>query len=281
MLSVFLYRTIKNRMAQIHPSAVVETDAQLDTDVTVGPNCVIRSGASISSGTVLIANVMIEKNVRIGMDNYFYPYSVIGGVPQTLGLGPNSKFGKLVIGDRNVFHEQVTIHPSIYEDSVTRIGNDNLLMVGVHIGHDSMLEDKTVITNYTQIGGHCKIETGAWLSGMVAIHQFVTIGEWSYIAGFAGVNRDVPPFLVASGHYPMRVRGVNQRGLVRAGLDAQQQERICQAYRKLYRRGGALLKNAEALAQEDWLDENVRAMINAIIRSSQHRFGRHLETLRR
>ena len=154
-------------------------------------------------------------------------------------------------------------------------------MIGVHIGHDCILEDKIVLSNYVQIGGHCKIETGAWMSGLAASHQFVTIGMWCYVAGLGGINRDIPPFLMISGHYPQRVRGVNERGLNRAGMDEQQKENICLAYKKLYRQGSVLLENAKALAQENGLDENVRAMIDVITKSSEHRFGRYLEMHRR
>jgi len=136
------------------------------------------------------------------------------------------------------------------------------------------------MSNYSQLSGHCKIETGVWLSGMVLLHQFVTVGKWCFAAGLAGINHDVPPFLVVSGHYPPRVRGVNKRGLIRAGLNEQQQERIFEAYRRLYREGGTLLENAKALAQEDGLDENVRAMIDVISKSSEHQFGRYREKFR-
>jgi len=266
---------------QIHPSAVVAKEAQLADDVTVGPHCVIGSGVSIGPGTVLDANVVIDKDVKIGNNNHFFANCVIGCSPQTLSLTPDSKIGGLVIGDRNIFHEQVTIHVSMYPDAVTKVGNDNFLMVGVHVGHDCTLEDKIVLSNYVQLSGHCKIETGVWFSGLVALHQFVTIGKWSYAAGLAGISRDIPPFLTVSGHYPPRVRGVNKRGLQRAGLSEQQQERIFEAYRKLYRQGGTLLENAMALAQEDGLDENARAMVDSIIKSSEQQFGRYLEKFRR
>jgi len=115
---------------------------------------------------------------------------------------------------------------------------------------------------------------------MVVLHQFVTIGKWCYAAGLAGINHDIAPFLIVSGHYPPRIRGVNKRGIERAGLSEQQQEKIFEAYTKLYRQGGTLLENAKALAQEDGLDENVLAMIDMITKSSEHRFGRYLETFR-
>jgi UDP-N-acetylglucosamine acyltransferase len=267
-------------MTQIHPSAVVHEDTQLPDDVVIGPNCVIHSGVSIGDGTILEANVVIHKNVTIGRNNHLFPTCVLGCRPQVLRLGHDDEAGGLIIGDGNIIREQVTIHPSLQPGAFTKVGNENFLMVGVHIGHDCTLEDKIVMSNYVQIGGHCKIETGAWLSGLAGSHQFVTIGKWCYVAGLAGLNRDVPPFLTVSGHYPPRVRAVNQRGMERAGLSEQQQQRIFEAFKKLYRQGGALLENAKALAQEKGLDENVQAIIDSITRSSEHQFGRYLETFR-
>jgi UDP-N-acetylglucosamine acyltransferase len=267
-------------VTKIHRKAVIHKDAQLADSVIVGPNSVIDSGVTIDEGTVLDANVVIGDNVKIGKNNHFFANCVIGGRPQILGLDPDKPIGRLVIGDGNIIREQVTIHPSIYQGRFTTIGNENLLMIGVHIGHDCVLEDKIVMSNYVQLSGHCKVHTGAWLSGMVLLHQFVTVGKWCYAAGLAGINRDVPPFLTVSGHYPLRVRGINKRGLKRAGLSDEQQMQVIEAYRKLYRKGGALLENAKALEKEDGLDENVRDMIDMILRSSQQQFGRYLEKFR-
>jgi UDP-N-acetylglucosamine acyltransferase len=267
-------------MVKVHPSAVVAKDAQLAEGVTVGPNCVIGGPVSIGAGTVLNANVVINKNVKIGEQNQFFANCVIGGTPQILGLGPDAETGGLLIGDRNSFREQVTIHPSSEKGEFTKIGDDNLLMVGVHIGHDCRLEDKIVMSNFVQIGGHCKIETGAWFSGLAGMHQFVTVGKWCYAGGLAGITRDIPSFLIVSGHYPPAIRGVNKRGMQRAGLSEEQQDKIFEAYKRLYRNDDALLENAKALAQEEGLDENVRAMVDMIIKSSEHRYGRYLEKFR-
>ena len=267
-------------MTQIHPSAVIHEDAQLDDDVIIGPNCVIHSGVSISSGTILEANVVIYKNVKIGSKNQIFPNCVLGSLPQVLRLKLDSEIGGLTIGDENTFREQVTIHPGIHPGNQTTIGNENFLMVGTHIGHDCIVEDNVVMSNLVQIGGHCKIETGAWFSGLAASHQFVTIGKWCYVAGLAGLNRDVPPFLTVSGHYPPTIRGVNKRGLNRAGLNEEQQERIFDAYKKLYRQDGTLLENAKTLAKEKQIDDNVRAIIDSIIKSSEHQYGRYLEKFR-
>jgi UDP-N-acetylglucosamine acyltransferase len=268
-------------MIQVHPSAVVSKEARLADGVVIGPNCVIDSAVSIGAGTILDANVVISKGVKIGRNNHFSPNCTIGCRPQVLVLGSDARIGGLLIGDGNTFREQVTIHPSMYPDGQTKVGNDNFIMVGAHVGHDCILEDKIVMSNYVQISGHCKIETGVWLSGVVVLHQFVTVGRWCYAAGLAGINKDVPPFLIVSGHYPPKVRGVNKRGLARAGLSERQQQKIMKAYRKLYRQGGALLENAKEMEQEeDGLDENVRAMLESIIKSGEQRFGRYLEKFR-
>lgn len=268
-------------MTDIHPSAIVDTDAQLAKDVKVGPNCVIGRGVCIDSGTVLSANVVIEANVTIGKNNRFFSNTVMGATPQMLGWDSDREAGRVIIGDGNVFREQVTIHASMRPDGATTIGNDSLFMVAVHIGHDCCLGDQIVLTNLVQLAGHCNLEDGVWISGLVGIHQFVTVGKWVFSAGHTSIAADVPPFLVVSGSFPTRIRGVNVRGLKRAGLDEAQQQSICAAYRHLYRKGqGTLLSRAQALAEQSDLDENVQAIVDSIERSSKHRFGRYMELFR-
>jgi len=268
-------------MAEVHPSAVVEKDVELGRGVVIGPNCYVGSGVSVGAGTVLGANVVVEGKVKLGKNNHLCSGCVIGGRPQLLRLGSGDEIGGLEIGDGNTVREQVTIHPSMRKGKCTKVGNGNLLMIGAHIGHDCIVEDSVVLSNCTLISGHCRIETGVWLSGVVCVHQFVTIGRWCYAAGLSGINHDVPPFLIISGHYPPRVRGVNKRGLARAGLGEKQRGAIYEAYKRLYRgEKRPLLETAKAMAAEDGLDENVRLMVEAIIRSSEHRFGRHLERFR-
>ena len=116
-------------MTSIHPTAVVAKDAQIAPDVVIGPYCVVAEGVTIGAATILEAHVVIYRGVQIGCTNRFFPNSVVGGPPQVLGLQPNAKMGGLVIGDRNVIRENVTIHPSKHEGQATTIGNDNLLMI--------------------------------------------------------------------------------------------------------------------------------------------------------
>ncbi len=267
-------------MADIHPSAIVDKQAQLDSDVRVGPHCVIEGDVRIGSGTVLGPNVFVDRGTTLGRNNQVYANSTIGGFPQILGWSPDRPTGELIVGDNNTIRESVTIHRSMIPGETTRIGHNNLIMTGVHVGHDCQLEDQIVLTNLVQLSGHCKLETGVWLSGLAALHQFVTMGRWCYSAGMTSITHDVPPFVIVSGSYPMRVRGVNIRGARRAGLSEEQQQTICQAFKQLYRTSGTLLENAGKLAQQDGLDDNVRAMITSIQNSSQHRFGRYLEVFR-
>jgi len=267
-------------MATVHSTAILGKNVQLDGDVVIGPYCVVGDNVSIGAGTILYSHVVIANGVRIGQGNHLYPNCAIGCCPQVLGLTPNAALGGLVIGDRNMIRENVTIHPSRHEGGATLIGSDVLMMVGSHVGHDCAVGDRVVLSNYVQIAGHVQIGTGAWFAGMAGAHQFVTVGRWSFIAGLAGITHDVPPFLIASGHYPQKVRGVNKRGLLRAGLNGEQQAQIYEAYRTLYRRGSTLLANARELAEQDGLDENVRDMIGSIVNTHRHRFGRYRESLR-
>ena len=262
---------------QIHPTAFVSPSAQLGSNVVVGPFSFVDENARIGDGTVLDTHVVIGKNVQLGKNNRIFAGAVIGRPPQILGFDENTKFGRLTIGDNNTIREHATIHPSMYPDQSTVIGSNNLLMINVHLGHDCLLGDKIVMSNGTQISGHCKVETGAWLSGMVAVHQFVTIGKWCYAAGFTGINHDVPPFVIVSGHYPVEVRAINKRGLARAGLNEEQQKKIYEAFKFIWRSEEPVLERVKKLAAQDGLDENVKAICDSMLNSSQQRFGRNLE----
>lgn len=264
----------------IHPTAVVAASAKVGSNVAIGPYTVVDEGAEIGNNTMLDAHVVIGKNTKLGKNNRVFAGAVIGRPPQILGLNDDTKIGGLSIGDNNIIREFVTIHPSMYADENTVIGSNNLLMINVHLGHDCKLDDNIVISNCTQISGHCKIETGAWLSGMVAVHQFVTIGKWCYAAGYTGINHDVTPFVIVSGHYPLEIRAINKRGLTRAGLTPEEQSSVFDAYKFIWRNNGPVLERVKELAEQGNLTEPVQAMVDSLLRGSKQRFGRHLELYR-
>ena len=264
----------------IHPTAVVEENVQLGDDVVVGPNYFIGAGTVIGEGTRLAANVFIEKNVVIGKDNRIYPQAVIGCGPQIFGKGDDYKYGKLIIGDRNTIREQVTIHPGMFENAETRIGNGNFIMVGVHIGHDCVVDSDIVMSNYSQLSGHCHVDRGVWFSGIVTVHQFCTIGKWAYATGLTGINHDIPPFMTANGHYPCVVRTINRRGMERAGLSPEQQKCVMDTFKKVYREDGPILEKVREMMADETLDPVSREIVEFINRANEHRFGRYLESLR-
>lgn len=266
-------------MSQIHPSAVVDKDAQIGENVIIGPNAVVGKNSVIGDDCILDACVVIGNGIKIGKRNQLFANCVIGKSPQILGKKMNDEYGELIIGDDNVIRENVTIHPGMHPGHKTIVGNQNLIMIGVHLGHDVTLGDKIVMSNYSQVSGHCHINTGVWFSGMVQVHQFTTIGKWVYASGLSGINHDIPPFLIVSGHYPPEIRAINKRGLLRAGLDEQTCRNIYGAYKKLYRTEGVLLEKAQKL-NEETSDPNVKDMCASIINSSKQRFGRHLELFR-
>lgn len=265
---------------KIHPTAVISSTAQIGSNVVIGPYTVVDEGAVIGDNTQLDAHVVVGKDTKMGKNNRVFAGAVVGRSPQILGFDDDTKIGGLTIGDNNIIREYVTIHPSMFPDENTIVGNNNLLMINVHLGHDCVLEDKIVISNCTQVSGHCKIETGAWLSGMVAIHQFVTIGRWCYAAGYAGINHDVPPFVIVSGHYPVEIRAINKRGLSRAGLSDEETRSVMSAFKHIWRNEKPVMENVKELAQKDDLKEPVRVMVDSMINSSKQRFGRHLELFR-
>lgn len=268
-------------MTDIHQSAVIGKNCDLADSVKVGPNCIIGDNVTVGENTSFIANVYVADDVKIGNNNEFFPTSVIGERPQILGWGEDAEYGGLVIGDNNVFREQVTIHPGMHKGVDTKIGSNNLLMIGVHIGHDCVLDNEIVMSNYCQIAGHCDIGEGVWFSGGVMVHQFITIGKWCYATAMSGINKDIPPFVIVSGHYPPVIRGVNRKGLNRAKFTRSQQTSISEAYKKLYKESSnPILKNAKELAEDGGTDKNVKEMAESIIKSSKQRYGRYLELFR-
>lgn len=205
-------------MPHIHPTAVVHPEATLADDVWVGPNCVIDSPeVRLGPGTRLIAGVYLTGPVTIGAGNTLYPNVAIGFEPQDRKFDPargGGGAGGVVIGDRNVLREGVTIHRAT-GSRPTRVGSDNLLMCNAHLGHDAEVSDNCVLANGTLLAGHVKVEPNVITGGNAVVHQFCRLGRLSMLSGVAGVGQDLPPFCTA---YNTRTVGsLNIVGLRRAG----------------------------------------------------------------
>lgn len=221
-------------MAKIHPLAVVSPDAELGVNTVIGPFSVVESGARIGAGCTLASHVVVKSGVTLGEENVIAEGVVIGGLPQH--ASPPGPPGEVIIGNGNVFRENVTIHRSLYPGKATVVGNHCFVMVGVHFAHDCTIGDRVIFANNAILGGHVTVGEKAFVSGNVAVHQFCRIGRQSMVGGLARITRDVPPFVTVDGHTG-RVCGLNLIGLRRGGMAASDIVQIKAAYRMLYRSG--------------------------------------------
>ncbi|MCA9290313.1 MAG: acyl-ACP--UDP-N-acetylglucosamine O-acyltransferase [Phycisphaerales bacterium] len=222
-------------MPTIHPSTLVSGEVDLADDVVIGPSCVLDGPIRIGPGTRLIGHVYLQGPLTLGAANVVYPFSTIGFAPQSVSYDPQKPGRGTVIGDRNTFRESVTIHRAMTDDGPTRIGNDNLLMVNAHVGHDGCIGDRCVFANCACTGGHVTIEDRVTIGGMTAIHQFVRIGHGAMLSGAVGLTMDLPPHFMLTG---INVAGsINLIGLRRGGASREEIDDVRWVYRTLYRSG--------------------------------------------
>ena len=254
--------------ARIHPTAVVDPTAALGADVAIGPYSVVGAEVEIGDGTVVGAHCTIEGPTRIGRDNRFHGHAAIGGDPQ------DKKFAgertELVIGDRNVIREFVTISRGTGNGGgITRIGDDNWLLAYVHVAHDCQVGNQCVFSNNATLAGHVEVGDQVILSGFVGVHQFCRIGDHAFIGMGAFVNGDVPPFVLVAQEGYGRPRGINAEGLKRRGFDAGRIAAIKRAYRTLYVSGAKLEDAREQLAGLARDSEDVRTLLDFLARGDR------------
>lgn len=197
---------------KIDKTAIVSEGAFLSDDVEVGPFTVIGPKVKIGSAVKIANSCFIDGATTIGAGCKIYSGAVIGSIPQDLKY--NGEDTKLVIGENNIIREYATINIGTIEMGITKVGSNNLIMAYSHIAHDCTIGDNCVLANAATLAGHVKIEDRAVIGGLVAIHQFTTVGKLSIIGGCSKVVQDIPPFSTCDGH-PARVYGLNLVGLKR------------------------------------------------------------------
>lgn len=219
-------------MAQIHPTACVDSRAELGRDVIVGPYCIIEAGAIVGDGCRLEARAVIKGRTTLGAHNEIGEGAVLGGKAQHL----HEQFpgGTLAIGSHNRIRENVTMHRGWNNDAGTVLGDHNLLMVGSHVGHDCRVGNNVILVNHVLLGGHVLVEDRAYLGGASAVHQFCRIGRLAMVGGLARIVQDVPPFVMVEGGITQIV-GLNKVGLRRNGYSPEQILQLKAAYRVIYR----------------------------------------------
>lgn len=241
-------------MPQIHPTAVVEEGALLAEDVRVGPFSYIQSGAQIGAGTEIRSNCTITRWVRLGQSCTVYPGAVLGEDPQDVSFKPSTQ-SYVQIGDRCTLREMCTVHRGTAPDTVTRVGNDCLIMATAHVAHNAQVGNGVIMANGVLLAGHVTVGDRAFISGNVTVHQFVRIGALCMLSGLSALGMDLPPYCVLENSASNKVVGLNVVGMRRAGISAEARLEIKRAYKALYQRGLNLREGIQYVRSQSWCPE--------------------------
>ncbi len=219
-------------MTEIHSTAVVEHGARLGEGVSIGPYAIVGAEVELGDGVRLHSHAVIAGRTRLGPGCEIFPFAVLGHRPQDLKYG--GERSELVLGAKNVVREHVTMHPGTSGGGmVTRIGDENLFMVGAHVAHDCAIGNKVVMANCATLGGHVAVGDHAILGGLSAIHQYVRIGTHAMVGGMSGVENDVIPYGSAMGERA-RLSGLNLVGLKRRGFSRDEIHALRAAYKLIF-----------------------------------------------
>jgi UDP-N-acetylglucosamine acyltransferase len=244
----------------IHPTAIIDSQAEIHPDCEIGPYVVVEGPVKIHSGTRVMAHATVAGWTEIGEGNEIHPGAVLGGPPQDKAYSGAETY--LKIGCRNIFREFVQVHRGTAPGSSTVIGNDNYIMATAHVGHNCRLGDHIVIANGALLGGYVEVDDGAFISGNCVVHQFIRVGTLALMRGLSGVSRDVPPYAIVDWQHT--VRGVNSVGLKRAGFDERKVRALKDAFRVLFRKGRNLSLAVRELEIQKDLTPEVLALLEFV-----------------
>ena len=251
----------------IHSTAIVHPNAQIEAEVMIGPYCIVGEHVIIRSGTVLESHIFLDGWTEIGRNCHIYPFASLGTAPQDLKY--QGEKTELKVGQGTVIRESVTAHRgTVGGGGITLIGDNCLLMAYAHVAHDCKIGNQVILANGIAMAGHVTIEDYVSIGGLSAIHQFTKIGSYAYIGGASAVSKDVPPYGMAVGNRA-KLYGVNSIGLQRKGFSAESIEQIKKAYRRLL---SSHLNVTQAIAQiEAEIDDSpeVRYLVDFIKNSSR------------
>ena len=263
-------------MTRIHPTAVIDPQAELDGSVQVGPYTVIEGGVRVGADTRIGPHCVLARGTTLGARNLLTGHCSIGTGPQDVKYGEVES--RLEIGDDNVIREFVSLNRGTpKEELLTRIGSRNMFMAGSHVGHDCVVGSNCILVNCVLIAGHVHIGDNVVLSGYAGVNQFTTIGRCSYIGAASRVVQDVPPFVKAAGD-PAEVRMVNEVGMSRAGIAQADIDEIKHVYRSIFRLGRSVVEEAHNLINDS--SPLVRELAESLLKKEAGRFGRFRESLR-
>lgn len=236
-------------MSQIHPTAIIETGAQVGKNVTVGPYAIVGKNCVLEDGVTIMGHAYVDGYTTIGMGTTVFPSAVIGTKPQDLKYKGEKTFVR--IGKNCQIRECVTINSSCNEGSEVKIGDNCLLMAYCHIAHNCELGNRVIMSNNATLAGHVIVEDCAIIGGLAAVHQFSRIGKYAMVGGMSRVTHDIPPYTIGAGG-PYRFGGLNLIGLKRHGFSLKTRTLLSKAFRLLYRSNLSL---EDALDQTESLEK--------------------------
>jgi UDP-N-acetylglucosamine acyltransferase len=250
----------------IHPSCIIDSAASIGDGVVIGPWTTVGPDVVIGDACQIASHVVLKGPTRLGKNNKIFQFSSIG--EDTPAIAYSGESTTLVIGDNNILREGVTIHRGMQQhNGETIVGNDNLLMAYVHIGHDCVVGNNVIMANNSSVSGHCNVGDYANIGGYAGVPQFRNIGAYTHIAGLSLVLKDVPAFVTAGGH-PASAIGLNVEGMKRRGMDKSVIEAMGLAYKLVYRKGLLLAEALEQLADSAQQYSEVALFVQSI-RESQ------------
>jgi len=255
---------------KIHPSAIISDGVILGDGVEIGAFSVIGENVVIKDNTILKSHVVVEGHSEIGCNNIIYPFAVIGVAPQDLKF--NGENSKVIIGDNNKIREHVTIHRGTKDGgSLTQIGNNCLLMVGVHIAHDCKLGNSIILANNATLAGHVEVEDNVVIGGLSAVHQFVRIGRGAMIGGMSGVENDIIPYGMVIGERAS-LEGLNIVGMKRHNIDREEIHGLRNFFKKIFKDKNLNFSSRVENYGREFTQETVKEVVNFVKSKSNRAF---------
>ena len=231
----------------IHPTAIVGAGAEIGDGVTVGPYCIVGDNVKLAEGVTLVSHVTVAGHTTIGPRTRIFPFASIGHEPQDLKYAGEPS--TVTVGADCTLREHVTINPGTTGGGMeTRVGDNCLLMIGVHVAHDCRVGNHVVLANQAGLSGHCVVDDYVRLGGMCGVHQFVRIGAHAFVGGLTKVENDVIPYGMVVGN-PGYLGGLNLVGLKRRGFSRDSIHALRAAYRTIFAPEGTLSERVEAAAE--------------------------------
>jgi len=251
----------------IHPTAIIDADAEIGPDVTIGPYAIVRGNVTIGAGTEIGPYTMIDEYVHVGPDCRIFQYASIGAAPQDLKYHGEKTY--LKIGRGTIIREFATINRgTAFGGGYTEVGEENYLMAYTHIAHDCKTGKQVILANNATLAGHIELGDNVTVGGLVAIHQFVKIGDHAYIGGKSAVVKDIPPYVIAAGDRAT-LHGLNNVGLKRKAFSKSTLMSLKKAYRIVFRIGLTVKQASERVRAEVEQVPEVVNFIKFIERSSR------------